>query len=184
MIKKILGILLILSGLSMMFFVKYQDEKITEVNEELVEEYFEPDDVVTKTQEKDAYLGILEIPKIGLKRGFYPYSSPFNDVDANIELISSDCVPGNACSFVLASHSGTSSIAFFKHLNQLQLEDSATLYYGNTSYEYILKKIQHTVKNGTISLVQPKESELVLTTCNKQNNSLQDIYLFRLNKEA
>ena len=111
-------------------------------------------------------------------------SSKQNDVDSNIEVISSDCFPGDACSFVLASHSGTSSIAFFKHLNELQLEDVATIYYNNAFYDYVLKNIQHVKKNGTISLVQPKESELVLTTCNKTDNSLQDIYIFELRKEA
>ena len=187
MIKRILGILFLFSGLFLLSFVKYQDTVIEQTNETQMEEYFEekasPTPMVLSTEKED-YLGILEIPKINLKRGFYSFSSKKNDVDSNIEVISSDCYPGNACSFVLASHSGTSSIAFFKHLNELQLKDTATIYYNNTSYDYVLKNIQHVNKNGTISLLQPKESELVLTTCNKNNNSLQDIYIFELKKEA
>ena len=187
MIKRILGILLLFSGIFLLSFVKYQDTVVEQTNETQIEEYFEEETSPTpmaQTTGKETYLGILEIPKIDLKRGFYSYSSKHNDVGSNIEVISSDCFPGNACSFVLASHSGTSSIAFFKHLNELQLEDVATIYYNNISYDYVLKNIQHVKKNGTISLVQPKESELVLTTCNKNDNSLQDIYIFELRKEA
>ena len=170
MIKKILGMLLLFSGFCLMSFVKYQDTMIEQTNETQIEEYFEEETSPTpmvQITEKESYLGVLEIPKIDLKRGFYSYSSKQNDVDSNIEVISSDCFPGDACS-----------------LNELQLEDVATIYYNNTFYDYVLKNIQHVKKNGTISLVQPKESELVLTTCNKTDNSLQDIYIFELRKEA
>ena len=84
MIKRILGILLLFSGLFLLSFVKYQDTVVEQTNETQIEEYFEEETSSTpmvQTTEKESYLGILEIPKIGLKRGFYSYSSKYNNVD-------------------------------------------------------------------------------------------------------
>ncbi len=175
MIKKEIGILLILSSLLFFSLNFYEEKKIQVQNERLVQDFFQEE---KQTSIEESYYGVLEIPKISLKRGFYSYYSSLNNVDKNIELISNDCIPGNKCSFILASHSGNSSISFFKNLDQLVLDDEAIIYYSNTSYVYILKDIQHVVKNGTISLLEPDTSELVLTTCNRKNDNIQDIYLF------
>ncbi len=177
MIRKSIALLLLASGL-LLFFGEFQAEKkISKTNQEQIEKYFSMED---ETPKENNYLGILEIPKINLKRGFYSYDSKENTVDKNIELLTSDCHPKDNCPFLLASHSGTSSIAFFKNLDQLKINDNATLYYEKETYQYELKEILHQEKNGTIKLKKPSTQELVLTTCNKNNQKLQDIYRFEI----
>jgi len=147
-------------------------------NRVLVQEYF---DNTQNTQEiktsKEKYLGVLTVPKIHLQQGFYTYSSSQNHVDKNIQVLST-CLPNEDCPFLLASHSGSSRISYFKHLNSLNLEDQAIITYQNKEYHYILKEIYHTKKNGSLTLLNQNMSELILTTCNLDNQALQDVYRF------
>ena len=65
----------------------------------------------------DEYIGTLIIDKINLNRGFYSINSKYNNVDHNIMVVETSNMPnitnGN---LILASHSGSSSISFFKNL--------------------------------------------------------------------
>lgn len=177
--RKSILLLLFLSGvLTLLPFVStYQIELENTIK---LDKYFEnvSENPVHSTL-MESYIGVLEIPKISLKRGFYSYDSPNNTVDSNIEMISSNCSPFLDCTFLLASHSGNSSISYFKHLDQLELGDEAILSYQKKQESFVLKHILHQVKNGMISLPKPQEFELVLTTCNKTQDDIQDIYIFQ-----
>ena len=159
-------------------FEKIETKMIEEENQELVQNYFTKNSNAKVAEEQ--YLGILEIPSISLERGFYSYSSENNTVEKNIQVISSTCTPNENCDFILASHSGTSNIAFFKNLYQLKESDTAYLYYQNKKYSYILKNIEHVEKDGTIEIISENNPRLILTTCNKVSDTLQDIYYFEL----
>lgn len=174
----IVVIILILSILCMSEWKKTFE--IDFKNTELINSYFEEQKKTNSTNNnpKESYLGILEIPSINLKRGFYSYNNLQNTVEKNIEVINKNCLPYGACPFILASHSGTSNIAFFKNLFKLKEQDLAILYYQNKKKEYLLKEIQYQEKNGSITLDKNNDEQLILTTCNKENNSLQDIYIF------
>ena len=145
------------------------------LNQEQIQTYYEEKEKQDSINEP--YIGILEIPSIELKRGFFKENSPLNNVDLNIELIS-ECNPNQACDFILASHSGNSAIAFFKNLDQLNINDIALLDYQHEKYTYHLSQIQNQQKNGMISLEKTNLSRLVLTTCDKQNQSIQKVYIF------
>lgn len=178
--KKIIVILLILLT-SMLFLVSYEKTKNHEkINDQKVEAFFEQvqKENINITIDEETYIGVLEIPKLNLKRGFYAYESEENTVEKNIELISKNCYPNENCPFILASHSGSSSIAFFKNLDQLTIEDKAVIHYLNESYEYKLTQIIHEPKTGTISILDTNKPQLILTTCNKKINTMQDIYIF------
>ena len=157
-------------------FDKIETKIIEQENQELVQNYFTND--LNATVQKEQYLGILEISKISLKRGFYSYSSDNNTVEKNIQVISQSCLPDEPCDFILASHSGTSNISFFKHLHQLEENDTAFLYYNNQKYVYRLIDIKHVMKNGTIQIIRVNKPRLILTTCNLDDESLQDVYYF------
>ena len=129
------------------------------------------------------YYGVLEIPTIDLQQGFYTYNAVENDVDKNIELISHNCHLNQACNFILASHSGNAEISYFKNLDKLKLNDKAIVYLDNQKYYYILTEIQYQEKKGNIFLSKPKESQLVLTTCNKDKQNIQNIYIFKQEKK-
>lgn len=176
MIKKISILLICIAAL---FLVNYQETRnIEKENQEQIIEFFKEENVEKKVSKTEAYLGVLEIPKLNLKRGFYEYKNPKNTVEKGLEIINQNCLPYEPCSFIIASHSGTSNISFFKNLDKLAINDTAILYYEKNQKEYRLKEILHQEKKGTITLPEKKEPELVLTTCNKEKDNMQDIYLF------
>lgn len=171
--KKIL-VLLIIGG--SFFFWQKEQEKIlfTTTPTSIVGNipvFVEPKKKIEKEE------GILAIPQIGIKQEYYSFSSSLNTVSYGIQKINA-CLPSDKCSLVLASHSGTSKIAYFKKLDKLQLNDKATILFQNKTYTYLLKKIVHQEKTGYITI--PKNTyDLVLTTCNKENDTIQDLYLFQ-----
>ncbi len=177
--RKIILISILISG--MLFFFSFEENHtIEKENEEKINEFFTQSEqtTTTTTNVSNTYLGVLEVPTINLKQGFYNYNSKENNVDKNIELISKNCNPKDNCLFILASHSGTSSISFFKNLDKLNRNDTAILYYEQEKYTYQLTEIIYQEKNGTISLRNQGMSELILTTCNKEDDNIQNIYRF------
>ena len=96
-----------------------------EVNEEPVQEY---------TIDYNKYLGVLEIPKIRLKRGFYGLDSKYNSIQYNVTLVGGSTMPdvpnGN---LILMAHSGDAYISYFAYLYKLNIGDEAYVTYaGNT----------------------------------------------------
>ena len=81
--KKIIVILLILLT-SMLFLVSYEKTKNHEkINDQKVEAFFEQvqKENINITIDEETYIGVLEIPKLNLKRGFYAYESEENTVE-------------------------------------------------------------------------------------------------------
>ena len=79
-----------------------------------------PEDTKTEVQQVvdySKYLGVLEIPKIGLKRGFYNIDSRYNNIQYNVTLVQGSNMPdvqnGN---LILMAHSGWASISYFEYL--------------------------------------------------------------------
>ena len=70
-------------------------------------------------QENDDYNFILNIPDINLSVKVYDYDDERNNVDKGIYLVKDYDFQGKN-SLILASHSGSSSISYFKNLNQLK----------------------------------------------------------------
>ena len=129
------------------------------------------------TNSKEQYEGILKIPKIHLSQEYYPQNSSLNDVNKGIEQLT-NCKPNEDCMILLASHSGTSSISYFKNLEKLKVMDQAKIIYQEETYTYVLQKISYQEKIGFITI--PKNTyDLVLTTCNTTNQNIQNIYLFK-----
>lgn len=157
------------------FFYLKEEKKV----EKQVEEF-----ISSTVQEKkeDEYLGVLEIPTIHLKRGFYSITSKKNNVDKNIQVIETSLMPEEKySSLILASHSGSSKISFFKNLYKLKLKDIAFIYYKEKKYTYELVNIYNEKKDGTIAIRRDKEqTNLTLITCDKKNKTLQNVYIFKL----
>ena len=141
---------------------------------------------MTKPVIKDNYIGYLRIPKIELNRGFYGINSKLNDVSKNIYVHPASTFPVicNANNLILASHSGSSSISYFKNLYKLELEDDIYLEYNGTNYHYKIKNIYTVPKNGTVALrVNQEVSTISLITCTKSDKSTQTIYICELVNE-
>ena len=182
MLKKyynVIAFVLILLGVSSIFIntVESKNKIITFEAENSIISGNAKEENVSKI-ESNGYLGILSIPKINLKQGFYEYSSPLNTVDKNIEVIETSKMPDVLNSnLILAAHSGNSEIAYFKHLDQLQVQDSVYVYYKGKEYKYIIADIYDKEKTGYIEISRDKnKNTITLITC-KKNTNLQTVFI-------
>ena len=128
------------------------------------------------------YLGILDIPKINLNRGFYDKDNQYNNISYNVTLLEPSNYPdeknGNV---ILVAHSGSSYIGFFKHLYQLVVGDVAYITYKNHKYEYKIVNIYNETKDGDVTIYRNKNKQtLTLVTCTKDSDTEQTIYIFEL----
>lgn len=152
-----------------------KEETTTTVEETTTEETKEE----VKNNDFEPYLAVLKIPKIELERGFYDKSSSLNNVDHNILFHSNSSYPdedkGNV---ILASHSGSSSISYFKKLYLLEKGDIAYLTYKNKTYTYKIVNIYAQEKTGTLAIYRDStKNTLTLITCTKNDNTKQTIYI-------
>lgn len=129
-------------------------------------------DNYNKSNDIEEYLGVLEIPKIGIKKGFYSLESLQNNVNSNIELLKGSSSPDVKNSrIILAAHSGASYLGYFKNLDQLLLNDELIIYYQNNKYIYYVSDIYEEKKDGSITISSNmNDSILVLTTCSKNKD--------------
>ncbi len=140
----------------------------------------------TKQETTYNYIAVLEIPTINLKRGLVDKTNKNNNVNRNITILKESDMPdvenGN---FILAGHSGTSRVAFFRYLNKVKENDLIFIYYKNIKYTY---KVVHThleVRDGDIDIVRNKnKTSLTLTTCSQEKKGNQIVIISELiNKE-
>lgn len=138
----------------------------------------------SSSQSNENFIAVLEIPKIDLKKGIYSINSKNNNVDKNIMLLNEsdmpDVINGN---FILAGHSGTGYNAYFKELKNLELGDSAYIYYKNNKYKYNLIDKYEVEKTGKALIIKDSDiSALTLITC-KDNENKQLVFIFELEVE-
>ena len=127
----------------------------------------------------NGYIGILTIEKINLEQGFYDKDNPVNNVDENLTFLDPTNYPdeknGNV---LLVAHSGSSSIAYFKHLYQLSVGDVATIRYKGKTYTYRISDIYTDIKDGTVTIYRDtSKSTLTMITCTKDDDARQTIYI-------
>ncbi len=125
------------------------------------------------------YLGVLRIPKINLKRGFFDTKSKYNNIQYNVTLLKGSNMPnvkyGN---LVLIAHSGDAWISYFANLYKLKVGDKAYIDYKGKTYTYKIKKIYTVPKNGYVSIVRNyKKTTLTLITCTKGSDKKQTVYI-------
>lgn len=120
------------------------------------------------------YIAVLDIPKIFLKRYLYPIDSSLNNVDYNVEILSSSQMPDvTSGNLILAAHSGSSVIAHFHDLNQVDIGDEILVYYNNNVYNYIVEKKYTVPKTGEVAIKRNREkTTITLITCYGDNEQL------------
>ena len=146
---------------------------ITDTNEEIKKPTNNPD---------INYLAFLEIPKINLNQGLLPINSLYNNVNYHVEILKISDLPdkinGN---FILAAHSGTSSIAYFRNLYKLKLDDIASIIYNNKKYTYKIVNIYNQTKKGSLNIYRDtNKTTLTLITCTKDDKTNQTVYILEL----
>ena len=199
----LLGSLLIFVGiisLSFNYFLKlredvYSDMKIAMMddtpvnnNEDVVEDVPITENVSNESAntannyviDYSKYLGVLEIPRIGLKRGFYGVGSRYNNIQYNVTMVNGTSLPdqvnGNT---ILMAHSGDAYISFFAYLYKLEIGNIAYITYHGNQYTYQLVNRYDVPKIGVVSIKRDyNKTCLTLITCTKDNDSLQTVYIF------
>ena len=134
------------------------------------------------TQSTPNYIAYLEIDKIGLRQGLMPKESRYNNVNYHVEILSisdyPDKINGN---FILAGHSGTGGVAYFRNLYKLNIGDMAKVYYQGNRYKYKIVNIYKEDKDGSINVIRDlTKTTLTLITCTKDDKTHQTVYILEL----
>ncbi len=187
-----LGIFLLLLGVSYNIYNHYQQKKQDSVDNEKVEEFFEireeknsDEEVSVETptvkEETDNYIGVLEIPKINLKKGIVDKTSASNNVNKNIYTLKETTLPDEQITshIILAGHSGNSYVSFFRNLKKLDMKDKVYFYYKGVKYIYEVSNKYEIEKTGTTELKQTNISDITLITCISGTNK-QVVYVATL----
>ena len=119
-----------------------------------------------KTSNKaSSYVAILEIPSINLKSGVVKCTKNFNSIRY--------------------ANSGNSSIAFFKNLYKLSINDNIYVYFNGIKYHYIVFNKYDIEKTGKAKVIDSnQEKYITLITCNQQRKGYQIIIEGKLIDES
>lgn len=123
---------------------------------------------------KKNYLGVITIEKIGLRQYFYDKNSSLNNVNKGIEVLNASDMPdvtiGN---FIVASHNGNSSIAYFHRLHELANGDIVMVNYNNVLYKYQVSKIYEVPKTGKVIIDRDySKKTITMITCSGDDKQL------------
>ncbi|MBQ3475158.1 MAG: sortase [Bacilli bacterium] len=179
----LIGSLIFLSGIGLITYDYLSNRKIDEKETELLEEFYEIEDDIesieepqvieeVKEQVKVNYIAVLKIPKIGLERGLVDPNSYLNNVNYNLEWLDGSSMPdevnGNV---IIAGHSGSARISYFRKLDRLEIGDEASIIYNGKTYNYKVVDIYDIEKTGTAEIVKERNTTtLTLITCRHNTN--------------
>ncbi|MBR2712056.1 MAG: sortase [Bacilli bacterium] len=140
------------------------------------------DPVVEEPIDYSKYLGVLEIPRVHLKRGFYNTDNKYNDIKYNVMFLPGSDLPdvqnGN---LILVAHSGTGYNSYFRYLYRLNIGDTASVTYNGNVYNYRIVNIYNVDKVGWVDVVRNESKTcLTLITCTKDDDNHQTIYVAEL----
>ena len=151
------------------------DNNVSEIEE--VSEQIE----TTESKNEIDYKAILEIPIINLKSGIVDNTENFNSINYAISADNSSNYPNENGNFILYSHSGNSSIAFFKKLYKVNVNDSVYVYFNGIKYEYKIFKKYDIPKTGKAKVINSKKDRYItLITCNQSHKGYQIVMIGKL----
>lgn len=196
----LLGSFIILLGIAIPTAKYLYFNHLNNINDDKIEEFFEetniepviedePTEEVNEVVEKPTYsydyIAVLEIPSISLKRGLVSINDKNNNVNKNIEILKNSTMPdvenGN---LILAGHSGSSYISFFKNLERLNNDNLIYIYYNNVKYTYKVVNSYLEIKDGNIVIHRNMDkTTLTLTTCSQKHKGKQLIVISELVKK-
>ena len=188
----LIGSLIFLTGVGLITYDYLTNKQIDNKENEMLEEFYEIEEEIesieepqvieeVKEQVKVNYIAVLKIPKIGLERGLVDPNSYLNNVNYNLEWLNGSSMPdeekGNV---IIAGHSGSSRISYFRKLDRLVLGDEASIIYNGKTYNYKVVDIYDIEKTGTAEIVKEKNTTtLTLITC-RHGTSKQIVIVAKL----
>ena len=144
---------------------KIEEDKIDKTTSEEVKKE-------TKITNKYNYIAVLKIPKINLEKWLVAKDSKYNSINYGVEILkesdSPDVINGNV---ILAAHSGTANISYFRNLDKINVGDEASIIYNGKTYNYKFVKIYDIEKTGKAVIKRDNNtSTLTLVTCRHNTN--------------
>lgn len=163
---------LVLSSINM-------DESLNNQDNITSDESEEPKEEKNDNYTYEEYLGIVDISKIGLYKGFYNKNSNLNNVKFNLYVLPESNYPDTESgNLIIAGHSGNYNNSYFANLYLLELGDTINIHYNNKNYVYKIDKIYNEEKTGRVRILRNKsKTTLTLITCTKDDNYHQTIYI-------
>lgn len=181
----LIGVFFIIGAISMVSFKYYNLYKTNQQETENIEIFFEEqrlnetieeneeqEEVVEEKKEETKketinYIAVVEIPKISLKRGLVDKNSWRNNVNQNIQILKESNMPNeDKGNFILAAHSGSSSVSYFKNLHKLVNDDPVYVYYDNAVYTYKIVNKYEIEKTGQAVIKRNMQKQtLTMITC-------------------
>ena len=126
---------LVLSSINM-------DENLNNQDNITSDESEEPKEEKNDNYTYEEYLGIVDISKIGLYKGFYNKNSNLNNVKFNLYVLPESNYPDTESgNLIIAGHSGNYNNSYFANLYLLELGDTINIHYNNKNYVYKIDKI-------------------------------------------
>jgi len=167
----IITLIMVLSFLSVQNTSKNKMPLVTKIEFSKQIKSFKVDKII---QRKDDNIGYIEIKKINLNKKLYSPKSIKNDVNKNVTILKDSTFPNEKEStMIIAAHSGTGKLAYFKNLNKLTKGDVIKLNLNNKSYHYIVQNKWEVLKTGTIIFPFSEHKQLILTTCSPTKDNYQ-----------
>lgn len=191
----IIGSFFILGGIGLISYDYYSKIKLNNQEEQAIEEFYNiediEEDIIEEPQQAEEvkeqvninYIAVLKIPKINLERGLVDPNSYLNNVNYNLEILDGSDMPDKVNgNFIIAGHSGSSRISFFRNLYKLALNDEVFIDYKNNTYKYKVVDIYEIEKTGTAEIIKNvNTTTITLITC-KHNTNKQIIVIAELQK--
>ena len=196
----VIGSLSILVGISIIGYHIYSDYRLKNIEDNNIQEFFNEEQNIDEIQQEEVfvevenknisetnydYIAVLEIPKINLKRGL-SQDKYYNNVNRNVEILKGSTMPNiSKGNFILAGHSGSGRVAYFRNLNKLTIGDISYIYYGGIKYTYKVNNIYDIEKTGTATITRDlNKTTLTMITCRHNTNKQIVIISELINQES
>lgn len=148
--------------LALFFISGTKEKKDTKIVNEVTSSY-------SDTYNQKKCKNILIIDKINLKK-----CMNYNDVSKDIAVIYEDKT------VVLAGHSGTGPLAFFKDLYKLEVNDEVIFYHQGIKNRYVVNNISYKDKKENLHF-KNIDNQLILVTCSYKYKDKQLVYFLNKN---
>lgn len=194
--KKIGWILLII-GIAIIGFYTIYIKSLENKENDNIEDYIKETSIIEEQEEQEIiepiveekikkkntinYTAILEIPVISLKSGIVNSTKNFYSINYAISADRSSNYPNEYGNFILYAHSGNSSIAYFKHLSNMNIDDSVYVYFNGIKYHYVIFDKYDIEKTGKAVFKRPiNDNYITLITCNQNRKGYQIVLTGKL----
>lgn len=149
--------------------------------EQLAEENEETDKKEEKKNIAINYTAVLEIPSINLKHGVVDSTKNFSSINYAISVDKSSQYPNKNGNLIMYAHSGNSSIAYFKNLTKVNINDDVYVYFNGIKYQYVIYE-KYDIKKTGKAVVKSSNNDkyITLITCNQNKEGYQTVLIGKI----